>query len=326
MQRELMMKWLVVVGIALGLLVPLSMIENRIDERASYRQQAQSSIAQSWTGPQQLIGPLVQIRYRERVEQPIYDDQQIIGHNTIVYDRERVLLAGDVHLDGTLKTEKRYKGIYAVPVYISDMTLNISLGDKLAEAIAALKQRDDVASIDQVVLSLGVSDSRGIAELPSLVWQSQSLSFQPGSSLSFHERGLHAELPVSMWSEASLDNLQVTLRLRGITSLTVTPTADTVGVTLSSSWPHPAFVGDFLPEYRQVDDDGFEAVWKINAYASDIQNRVSPCVDTAQCDALQAWQFWGGFTRACRCLCESQKVDQVWYFVRLSEFCRIPDF
>lgn len=43
-------------------------------------------------------------------------------------------------------------------------------------------------------------------------------------------------------------SLKMTLELGGMDRLEVVPAADEAEVTLRSAWPHPSFVGRFLPE------------------------------------------------------------------------------
>ncbi|MGK9563938.1 inner membrane CreD family protein, partial [Salmonella enterica subsp. enterica] len=52
------------------------------------------------------------------------------------------------------------------------------------------------------------------------------------------------------------------LRLQGTEQLQVLPVGKTSKVKLASNWPHPSFVGNFLPAQREINDQGFSANWQ----------------------------------------------------------------
>jgi inner membrane protein len=52
-------------------------------------------------------------------------------------------------------------------------------------------------------------------------------------------------------------------------------------VRLSSNWPHPSFVGEFLPREREVTSAGFDARWQTSFFATNLENVVNACASTA---------------------------------------------
>jgi inner membrane protein len=55
--------------------------------------------------------------------------------------------------------------------------------------------------------------------------------------------------------------------LRGHDEVTLIPSAQDTRWHAASSWPHPSFLGGFLPNRRQVGADGFVADWRIGNLA-----------------------------------------------------------
>jgi inner membrane protein len=51
-------------------------------------------------------------------------------------------------------------------------------------------------------------------------------------------------------------------------SLSFSPVAQNRRVMLDAGWPHPSFVGGFLPVEYQVDDDSFTAEWNVSGLAT----------------------------------------------------------
>jgi len=66
--RSLLLKFVSIGLIAVLILIPLLMIEFKISERAQLRQQAEQSVARSWTGAQQVSGPMIAIDYERSIK------------------------------------------------------------------------------------------------------------------------------------------------------------------------------------------------------------------------------------------------------------------
>ena len=72
--------------------------------------------------------------------------------------------------------------------------------------------------------------------------------------------------------------------------LEVVPAAGEVTTSLRSAWPHPSFIGRFLPETRTVSEQGFEASWRMSDLGSNVRQAFQRCVQS-KCDAYQAGSF-----------------------------------
>ena len=69
MDRKLLYKIVAIVTMSILLLIPLALIEGQIRERSQRQHEVQQNIAESSAGPQTLIGPIVVLRYRERLRE-----------------------------------------------------------------------------------------------------------------------------------------------------------------------------------------------------------------------------------------------------------------
>jgi inner membrane protein len=64
-------------------------------------------------------------------------------------------------------------------------------------------------------------------------------------------------------AESFSGNVAVTLNLKGSRRLDFIPTGKTTAVKLTGTWNNPSFDGEFLPDNREVTENGFTASWKI---------------------------------------------------------------
>jgi len=84
---------------------------------------------------------------------------------------------------------------------------------------------------------------------------------RPGTTLSeIVPHGFH--VPVGETASDGLE-LRLPLVIRGSGSIRFLPLGETTRATLTSTWPHPSFIGDVLPVERAVGDGGFSAEWAI---------------------------------------------------------------
>jgi inner membrane protein len=80
---------------------------------------------------------------------------------------------------------------------------------------------------------------------------------------------LVAVIPEGLLNGKDSIEYSLVLNLKGAASFNVAPVGETNVVKMTSDWPDPSFSGAFLPSERNVDDNGFSAVWKVNALNRD---------------------------------------------------------
>jgi inner membrane protein len=254
LQASVLGKVLFIGVLILTLLVPLTMIESLIAERAQRYQGARAEIARNWGQAQTIGGPIFVLPYRYKTQS---FGQSIKGSD------ELYVLPEDLAIDGDATVETLKRGIYEVPVYSADLRITgrISVPD--------LSTRYDDLEIlwDRAEIALPVSDARSIRERVELASDGAATAFESGAPrvagfgpllvARYAELGrgaLSAPLPFS-----------VRIKLGGTGSLSFLPLGDMTQVSLKSNWPSPSFSGAYLPEQREVTGDGFTASWRVLA-------------------------------------------------------------
>jgi inner membrane protein len=110
-----------------------------------------------------------------------------------------------------------------------------------------------------------VSDPRGIARRVTLAWGGIDRPLEPGAVDSgVLTSGLHARVDLTSLPDAKAPiPFSMALALNGSRDLRILPAGNDTSVRLTSSWPHPGFVGAPLPQSRTVDGSGFTAAWEV---------------------------------------------------------------
>jgi inner membrane protein len=242
------LKFLFVGALGLVMLIPLVMIRSVVTERQRLQAAAARTVAGRWGGAQ-TVGGLVALREAE---------VRSAGARVVRKETQwRAQAASTLSIDAELTTEERYLGIYTVPVYTSSITIRGRLApDRL----------DVEAPPGELTLWLPLNDVRGVREVSSLELGALEVPARPLTALASQLSGL--QFTLSAADRRALGKIQsvdyrLTLTLAGSGSLQFLPLADTTRVSLTSDWPHPEFIGQYLPASRQVSTDGARAEWRL---------------------------------------------------------------
>jgi inner membrane protein len=245
---------LLVIGILVGLLlIPMEMIVGIIHERAGQRESVIREISSKWGDEQTIGGPVLSIPYK------------IVSTNA----KGRVIsttidtahfLPDQLNLKGTVKPEIRYRGIYEAVLYASDLQIAASF-KSLIPAIEEMGiNRKDVLW-DKAIVSIGISDLRGLKENNMVSWNNVRLELNSGiGANNIMPCGVNTHVPVT---DSQPDyQFSMHLNLNGSGTLSFLPLGKTTTIHINSPWKSPSFSGAFLPDTRTVNDLGFDAVWK----------------------------------------------------------------
>lgn len=287
MQKHLILKLGAIFGVVLVLMFVLSMIRGVITERKNWRDEATRNISQSYAGKQTLIGPVLVIPYEELTT--IQTQSPLAQRTETTVEKRRgfeFVIPESIALDGTLKTEERYRGIYRVPTYSTDV--KVSGGFTLTNDLT--KETNRTMLWKEAFLWVSVSDNRGILSRPVLNWQGAQINFTPGATDEFnlkHIQGAGISAPVQLPSQpAGKYSFAFDMTVAGTQQLSWLPSAKDMTVTLAANWPHPSFSGNFLPTEREVTKQGFTATWKISHFASNAVDLLQSCV-RGDCESMK---------------------------------------
>ncbi|MGL6554732.1 cell envelope integrity protein CreD [Aeromonas jandaei] len=251
--------------LSLLLMVPVQSIMELNRERQIYRNQAIQSIMASSSGPQRLMGPVIVQPYTRSVT--VEQDGKRFVRQEQTY---RYLLPEQLDVQATMEVTPRKLGIYQAQVYQT----RLSLSGRLPTA-AQLQESASLAGDNELVagkpyLSLVLSDARGINSVPELQLGKLRTPFAPGARLGSTLAGIHAPLD-SLPQQDGTFHLE--LNLQGMNELEVVPLGRESKLQLAGNWPHPNFIGDFLPASRSLNQEGFSANWQTSWFATDMESR-----------------------------------------------------
>lgn len=249
---QLMLK-IVFIGIVFFvLLIPKLMIIGLMEERKTTAESARAEVMEKWSRDQVVRGPVLTVPVTETVTGQ--EDK-----NPTVVQSQRYFLPQELNIDGQLMPRDRFRSIYKVVVYESEIRISGTFAPPSPEILQASGETE----WNKAELSIGLSDLRGISNMVEMVWNGQKYTFLPGMDDPVIGTG-GISLPLPLDPATSFPaTFECILHLKGSHSLHFSPLGETTTVRLSSAWNDPGFTGSFLPVSHNITPDGFTADWKV---------------------------------------------------------------
>lgn len=259
LKSPLFWKITTLIGCIVLLSLPLMMVRELINERADYRSEVVDAIEQSTSGSQKLAGPLIAIPITETLS-------RMENQKEVNYQRSWVYywLPESLAVTDKQTVESRRVGIYSGQVWHNALQIKASF-DPLR--LAALRKTNIVLGQPRLVVSVG--DARGIGAIHAPEVNGNVLSVEPGLGISGDGAGIHMPMPALAEDNKPLE-IAFSLDLNGTGEFSLVPLGRNSELQLTSNWPHPGFLGSFLPTQREVSAAGYRAHWQSSWFANDM--------------------------------------------------------
>ena len=252
-KSKLFFKAVIIFVMALALWIPAFFVMELVKERKGRQAEAVADISSKWATRQTITGPLLMIPYTVYSK----DDKG----NTIMLKQKMYFMPDKSDLQAKIFPEKRYRGIYQVIVYRSEISINGKFNQLQWQQ---LKVPEQSILWNEAVLLFGVADNiRGINEDLFIKWGDSSLIFNPQpAGLSGMQDAFIASIPLSSEEATKEHAFSMKFLLNGSGQLLIAASARENKMEMQSSWRDPSFTGVKLPDQRKIDDGGFVASWK----------------------------------------------------------------
>ncbi len=250
LSRSISLKIAIIGFLILILLIPAFMIQELIRERQTTRDTVVQEIGDKWGRSQTVSGPILAIPYFDHVAQ----NDELVKVSRILY-----VLPEKLEIDGRMNPEIRYRGIYKVIVYQSDINFKGVFQMPVLNAIGVSPEQ---VSWEKACILFGISDLRGIQN--EIVVKMNDKIFEVDPGLKYQGlAGSGFTSNVKLNPEEQTYNVYLNLNLSGSENLYFSPVGKTTTVNINSPWSTPSFAGSFLPDEHTINDSGFKAKWTI---------------------------------------------------------------
>ena len=224
----------------LVLQIPILLVNFLISEREELSAETEIEVSKQWAGVQDIYPPSLKIPYQSK--------EVNSKGETLLKDAVRVVEPEVAKVTGDVSVTTLHRSIYDVPVYRADLgiTGHFELSD------------DDFAIYkDKLYMYISLGEMRGLEDNITASVNGREYQFE------LADDGLRIELDPAGFAAGSSIDYSIDIRTKGAKSLRFRPEAAAFNVDIRSDHPSPSFGGAFLPDERNVTDEGFEAQWTV---------------------------------------------------------------
>lgn len=238
--RSMLKKGVFILLAVLVLQIPILLVNFLISEREELSAETETEVSKQWAGVQDIYPPSLKIPYQSK--------EVNSKGETLLKDAVRVVEPEVAKVTGDVSVTTLHRSIYDVPVYRADLgiTGHFELSD------------DDFAVYkDKLYMYISLGEMRGLEDNITASVNGREYQFE------LADDGLRIELDPAGFAAGSSIDYSIYIRTKGAKSLRFRPEAAAFNVDIRSDHPSPSFGGAFLPNERNVTDEGFEAQWAV---------------------------------------------------------------
>lgn len=251
LKNSVTLKLVTISVLMLLLLIPTSMIKSIITEREQINNETTEEVSSKWAENQLINGPILTIPV-------LYEYEKNNKIKTVI--RYWHQLPENLTINGQVEPKKLKRSIYEVVVYESKLSIS---GDFFVNPKLETPNLKEI-QFHKAFLTIGISDLRGIKNSINLNWNQNGLKVKPGSKLTdLIYSGVTIDIPNLEEQTGKTIAFDFSLDIQGSRNLSFIPIGSKTEINLNSSWKSPSFNGNFLPDSRELDNNGFKASWSI---------------------------------------------------------------
>ncbi len=255
-KSKLLVKGFIIAIIVLLLQIPAAFVQDIVRERQQRQEEAVTEVSSKWAASQTIWGPVLVLPYWKAISD---SSNKIIRAKHFAY-----FLPENLSIDANVSPQEKHRGIYKVILYSSSVNMsgNFSFPD-----LKRLNIFPNEVVWNEAVIKLPVTDNKGLNEEIKFELNDTALVFAPQTS---EDPSIKNALQINPnWNSADdvkPFSFSSSFTINGSQQILFTPLGKNTTVRLQSSWAHPSFVGDALPQSTNVKDTGFSATWKSAAH------------------------------------------------------------
>lgn len=269
---------LIMVGLlTLILLIPLELVKNLIRERADRQSEVIDEINSKWGEEVFFYGPVLKVPYTTYTTSEVYDKktettvvQKNAEQNFAYFFPEELKNTSDV------KTETKQRANYKSVVFTAKMDLK---GKYIKPDFSSKNISDEDIQWDKATILIRTSNLSSIKDEVSINLSGEKFTFEPiyetsnSNSDIVHSQGRHypkytnvnsLETPfIDFKKHFENGDFSFSIKYDGSSKIRIVPIGKTTESTMKSDWKDPSFTGSFLPNSKEINNNGFTADWKV---------------------------------------------------------------
>lgn len=255
---ESTVKLILVSVLVIMFLIPISLIKGLVSDRKYYQGDAVSSIVTPMGGTPEFQGIVIAVPFK--IYKDVYNDKTKEYAKTECGIDYIVFVPDSYSLDINANPYYLTRGIFKVPVFNGDVKMSAQFKNfdcshfKIAEK--------DIMMEDSILI-IGLKNTKNLTSQPKIKINGKELlmSSIDYNSVSPFDTSIFFNL--SNVDMTKVLDLSGTIAFQGGKEIRIMPIGTDNNFKMTSSWKSPGFTGGWLPNERDISDDGFTALWNI---------------------------------------------------------------
>lgn len=239
------------------LLIPMGMVESVIYERSDLYRQASYEINESWGREQLISGPILSLS-REKY----YSENSGWSYDK----RYKYVQPETINIDAQVTTQIRYRGIYQVPVYTTDLSIT---GQFHLQHSSLEDDNGRPLELNEAYIQIPIQSARALKNSITFIWNGEQIRLKPKRSDQSDSVVMFAKLPDASFTRDQAYDFEYSLSLAGSERLSFISMARNSTINMQSNWSSPSFFGMNLPTEHDISHTGFTGLWQLSDVTHD---------------------------------------------------------
>lgn len=239
-------------------LIPSALIQDLIVERQRRQTEVITEVTDKWSTAQEISGPVLVLPYLQTNISMVDGKAKSEQINSNIY-----LLPAQLNIKSEVFPELLHRGIYDAVVYHANIHIQGNFS-----ALELKKSGIEIGKIDwkNARMVFGLSDLKGLKNNPVVQILDRKFEAEPEySNIRLFAKNLSINPELELLKKTDLP-FRLDLNLRGSSSIQFAHLGKNTDVQINGEWGNPSFIGRYLPDTRRVDENNFNAQWKLPSY------------------------------------------------------------
>lgn len=255
----------IMVGLlTLVLLIPLQYVKSLINERAALQEGVANEMTQKWGSSVYFYGPVLKVPYKIVTETEVTDQvtKKVTVQRSVVTDYA-FFFPEKLDVNANARTEPKYRNNYESAVFDAKMNFkgHYPTPDFSSQSIAPGDIEWEKASI-----LINTNNLKSIKGAVNISFNGKQYAFEPVARENETDTVATLETQAINLRDAFTGAMpfDLTVSYDGSKQLGIVPIGKLTETKMTSNWATPSFGGNFLPENKTVNNNGFTANWKVS--------------------------------------------------------------
>jgi len=259
--RMLMVGLLVII-----LLIPLSYINNLIEERAFRQNDVVNEINEKWGNNVLVYGPILKLPYKTYKETTLYNKKtKTYSTETQTNIKYAYLFPENLNAKVSVDSKTLNRGNFESAVYTSKMSFS---GNFIKPHLSIKDIKDEDLIWDKATIIIKTSNLKGIKNEMIIDLNNSKYAFETNFNNSNNVFLNELESSFIKKNDIPIERskkFNFNMIFNGSKQIEIIPIGKTTTMNMISNWADPSFIGNYLPndDTKEITKVGFKADWKI---------------------------------------------------------------